>query len=189
MADEFDFSELRNYLSGQIDLGEAELFRALLHWVMFRQLQPQPQQPARCRATCHHNFQTARHPAPPTHPPIFRKLRFRIPPDSRRPFSAPSTPRQPRFPPPTCRLHAPSSAAPTPLNPPRPLTPSTTPSRARLCTPRKLRSPATWAPPSRNCSSCSPPLKWPKQQTSRRQTPTHSSEQLSGRCFRACSQA
>ena len=25
MADEFDFSELRNYLSGQIDLGEAEL--------------------------------------------------------------------------------------------------------------------------------------------------------------------
>ena len=24
MADEFDFSELRNYLSGQIDLGEQE---------------------------------------------------------------------------------------------------------------------------------------------------------------------
>ena len=36
MADEFDFSELRNYLSGQIDLGEAELLLGHIflwqHW-------------------------------------------------------------------------------------------------------------------------------------------------------------
>ena len=61
MADEFDFSELRNYLSGQIDLGEAEL---LLDepWTLTRK----PALPEAPAPTARPTAPAAPRPVPPT---------------------------------------------------------------------------------------------------------------------------
>lgn len=72
MADEFDFSELRNYLSGQIDLGEAEL---LLDepWTLTRK-------PATAAATRPAPaVPPAAHPVPPT-PATARPVPRNLPP-------------------------------------------------------------------------------------------------------------
>jgi hypothetical protein len=74
MADEFDFSELRNYLSGQIDLGEAEL---LLDepWTLTRK----PAVPGAPAARPAPAVPPAAHPVPPT-PATARPVPRNLPP-------------------------------------------------------------------------------------------------------------
>ena len=74
MADEFDFSELRNYLSGQIDLGEAEL---LLDepWTLTRK----PAVPGAPAPTARPAAPAAPRPVPPT-PAAARPVPRNLPP-------------------------------------------------------------------------------------------------------------
>lgn len=74
MADEFDFSELRNYLSGQIDLGEAEL---LLDepWTLTRK----PAVPGAPAPTARPAAPAAPRPIPPT-PTAARPVPRNLPP-------------------------------------------------------------------------------------------------------------
>ena len=74
MADEFDFSELRNYLSGQIDLGEAEL---LLDepWTLTRK----PAIPGAPAPTARPAAPAAPRPVPPT-PAAARPVPRNLPP-------------------------------------------------------------------------------------------------------------
>lgn len=88
MADEFDFSELRNYLSGQIDLGEAEL---LLDepWTLTRK-PAVPGAPAARPAVAPHPAAPSNFPPTPAAAPAARPMPRNLPPQF--PNSASSAP-------------------------------------------------------------------------------------------------
>lgn len=87
MADEFDFSELRNYLSGQIDLGEAEL---LLDepWTLTRK-PAAPGAPAARPAVAPRPAAPSNFPPTPAAPPAARPVPRNLPPQF--PNSAPAS--------------------------------------------------------------------------------------------------